>query len=189
VISNLQTQNAEQNALYVLAFSLLPICFTIPFVFVFPMGPLMSTLGITSLLISTGRARYFSHQSSSMSPSSPMSSLGNTRRPGKAMGLLAWTQLTSFENRVLDNIPEGGPLRKALPRLNVAICALLSSTVVLLYLTTSRDRRDPTMATTSVCTLLPVIAAVVVELAVRSMQDVDKGIGELEGLKYRYKGA
>lgn len=37
--------------------------------------------------------------------------------------------------------------------------------------------------------LMPTIALVVVEIAIRSMRDVEKGVGELERLKYRYKGA
>ena len=37
--------------------------------------------------------------------------------------------------------------------------------------------------------LLPGIAWAMVEVALRSMRDVEKGVGELERLKYRYKGA
>lgn len=99
-----------------------------------------------------------------------------------------WLQLTDFEHRLLDAVPEKGPLRMALPWLNGAICAVLGLTAVVLYRGDGSGRGGQVEGTWIFC-LLPGIAAGMVEVAMRSMRDVETGVGELEGLKYRYKGA
>jgi hypothetical protein len=107
-----------------------------------------------------------------------------------ATGLLRWLQLTRFEHRLLDAAPEDGPLRRALPRLNGGICALFTLTAVVMYWKDFAAGRDG-KSTNAVCILclLPGTAGVMVEVAMRSMREVETGVGELERLKYRYKGA
>lgn len=181
LISDIQRQDAQQNALYTLVFTLLPLLLTFPFIFTFPASPLISILGVTSLLISTGRMRF-----SSPSASSPPRGLAGQHT---GIGMFRWLQLTDLEYQLLDAVPERGPLRVALPWLNVAICAVLGLTAMVLY------RRDSTAHGAGmvdgmwIFCLLPGIALAMVEVAMRSMRDVEKGVGELKGLKYRYKGA
>lgn len=183
LISTLDHQNTQQNALYTLIFTLFPLLLTLPFIFTFPTSPLLSILGITSLLISTGRTRF---SSPSSSPSPPL-------RPGSkptATGLSGWLQLTDFEHRLLDAVPENGPLRMALPWLNGGICAVLGLTAVVLYRRGSAaSKGGEDVGPLWIFCLVPGIAWAMVEVAMRGMRDVEKGVGELERLRYRYKGA
>jgi hypothetical protein len=177
LITNLQQQNTQQNALYTLTFTLLPLLLTLPFILTFPTFPLLSVLGITSLFISAGRMRFFSPP------------LPPHRASLQTNGLSRWLQLTDFEHRLLDAVAEGGPLRMALPWLNVAICAVLGLAAVFLYRKGgSGDERGGGGEMWIFC-LLPGIALMMVEVALRSMRDVEKGVGELDRLRYRYKGA
>lgn len=181
LISNLQRQNIQQNALYTFAFTLLPLLLTLPFIFTFPTSPLISILGMTTLLVSTGRMRFSSPSASSPPPRSAGQQT-NT-------GMFRWLQLTDFEYRLLDAVPEQGPLRIALPWLNIAICAVLGLTAMVLYRRDSSAHSAGMADEMWIFCLLPGIALVMVEVATRSMQDIEKGVGELERLKYRYKGA
>lgn len=181
LISNLLQEDTQQNALYSLIFTILPLLFILPFVFTLPTSPLVSILGITSLLISAGRMRFSSAppSPSPLDPASPLTGAAVTR----------WFQLTDFEHRILDAVPEDGPLSAALPWLNGAICAVLCLTAMVLYW------RGSSMVGTGfsdekwVVCLLPGAACGMVEVAIRSMRDVEKGVGELKRLRYRYKGA
>jgi hypothetical protein len=125
--------------------------------------------------------------------SSPASSPFPPLRPSSkptATGLLAWLQLTHFEDRLLDTAPENGPLRIALPRLNGGICVVLALTAVVLYRKeVGAGRGGKVTGAVCILCLLPGIACVMVEVAMRSMREVEKGVGELERLRYRYKGA
>ncbi len=178
LVTSFQEKNAHQNAIYTVIFTLLPLLLTLPFILRFSASPLLSTLGITSLCISAGRTRV----SFSSQPIPP-------RKSSQTDGLLRWLQLTDFEHRLLDAVPEGGPLRMALPWLNVAICAVLALAAALLYWRGRDDGGGGQGNGMWVLYLLPAIAQAMVEVALRSMRDVEKGVGELERLKYRYKGA
>lgn len=183
LISNLHHQNTKHNALYTFIFTILPLLFTPPFLLILPLSPLLRILGTTSLLISAGRMRF-------SSPTTPPSSHLRPNSKPTATGLLRWLQLTSFEHRLLDAAPEHGPLRRALPRLNGGICALFALTAVVMYWKDSTAGPDG-QSTIVVCILclLPGIAGVMVEVAMRSMREVETGVGELKRLRYRYKGA
>lgn len=100
-----------------------------------------------------------------------------------------WLQLTDFEHRLLDALPEDGPLRIALPWLNGAICVVLGLTSMVVYWGDSSDGGGEMVDQMWIFCLLPGIALAIGEVAMRSMRDVNKGVGELEKLKYRYKGA
>jgi hypothetical protein len=184
LISTIHHQNTQQNALYTIVFTIIPLTLTLPFIFTFPSFPLISVLGITSLLISTGRMRF----SSPLSSPPPPIRRSASRSP--AAGISKWLQLTDFEHRLLDVVPENGPLRMALPWLNGAICTLLGLTAVVLYHSDSSDGgRGGGVDETWIFCLLPGIAWAMVEVAMRSMRDVEEGVGELKRLRYRYKGA
>ncbi len=132
---------------------------------------------MTSLLISSGRMRFSSPSSRSPPP-----------RPSDRQisgALSRWLQFTDFEHRLIDAVPEGGPLRIALPWLNGAICVVLGVAAGVLYRRVSRGGMDEMW----IFCLLPGTALAMVEVAIRSMRDVEKGVGELERLTYRYKGA
>jgi hypothetical protein len=124
------------------------------------------------------------------SPTIPPSPTPRLNRRPTATGLLRWLQLTSFEHRLLDAAPENGPLRKALPWLNGGICALFALTAVVMYWKDPAAGRDGnlTNAVRILC-LLPGIAGVMVEVAMRSMREVEIEVRKLDRLKYRYKGA
>ncbi len=105
---------------------------------------------------------------------------------------MSWLQITDFEHRLLDTVPENGPLRMALPWLNGAICVVLGLAAMVLYQrgTSSGAEKEEIGAEGMwlVC-LLPGIACTMIEVTLRSMQDVDRGVGELDRLRYQYKGA
>ncbi|ERF70602.1 hypothetical protein EPUS_02468 [Endocarpon pusillum Z07020] len=189
LISTLHNQNAQQNALYTLVFTILPLFLILPFIFTFRFSPLLSILGVTSLLISTGRIR-FSSPSSSPSPTPPPPRQANQ---AATSGILNWLQITDFEHRLLDAVPENGPLRMALPWLNGAICVVLGLAAMVLYRRRGRSSGSGRVEAEAdgmwIFCLLPSIAWAMVEVALRSMEDVGKGVGELERLRYRYKGA
>jgi hypothetical protein len=184
LISTIHRQNTQQNALYTIVFTLIPLALTLPFIFTCPSSPLISVLGITSLLISTGRMRF----SSPLLLPPPPTRRSASRSP--AAGISRWLQLTDFEHHLLDVVPENGPLRMALPWLNGAICAVLGLTAVVLYHSGSSDGgRGGGVDETWIFCSLPGIAWAMVEVAMRSMRDVEEGVGELKRLRYRYKGA
>lgn len=187
LISHLHDQNSQQNALYTLVFTVLPLLLILPFIFTFRSSPLLSILGVTSILISTGRMRYFSPSSIS-SPPSPRSG-----KQAATPGILSWLQVTDFEHRLLDTVPENGPLRMALPWLNGGICAVLGLSATVLYrrggISGGAEKVETGADGTWIFCLLPSIVWTMIEVTLRSMQDVDKGVGELDGLRYRYKGA
>jgi hypothetical protein len=86
-------------------------------------------------------------------------------------------------------MPEDGPLRLALPWLNGGICAVLGLTAIVLYWRGSAAGGRGQVEGMWIFCLLPGFALAMVEVAVRSMTDVEKGVGELERMRYRYKGA
>lgn len=109
-----------------------------------------------------------------------------TARQPTNEGVLRYVHLTDLEHRLLDAMPDNGPLRTALPWLNGSICVVLALAAVVLY---RRAGRAAEAGGLWVLCLLPGIAWLMVEVAIRSMRDVEKGVGELEKLRYRYKGA
>ncbi len=106
---------------------------------------------------------------------------------------MSWLQLTDFEHRLLDTVPENGPLRMALPWLNGAICVVLGLAAMVLYRRGGSNNGGEKVETGAdgmwIFCLLPGVAWTIIEVTLRSMQDVDKGVRELGRLRYRYKGA
>jgi hypothetical protein len=158
LISKLRTSEAEQNALYNLIFSVLPLILVLPFLFYLPSctprTALFCLLAITSLCSTAFIMRYL-----------PM---GSPRARGRTRHI---------------EIEIDGPVEMYLPYLNGGISGLL------LLASWSLKRRPGSQEGLWVFLLLPAIMFAMVMIARKSMEDVEAGITQLDGMKYNYKGA
>jgi len=149
--------------------TLLPLVLTLPFSYYLltsrPSIKLLSLLSITSLL-STSYTMWFIP----VSPNRAPLSLFKTKRPAKPAFL---------------PIEDNGPIEQALPYLNLGICALLCLAAAGLKGKKSQAWPEEFW----VFLLLPTVMLGMVWVGKKWMTDVQQGIGELQGMRYGYKGA
>jgi len=171
LISSLQTENAARNTLYVRIFLALPILSSLAYLpsLTKPSTTLISLLSISSLL-STAWILY------ALPPGKTgialLDAVTAPKQPSPA----------SSTSRTIPMAEDDSPVTKYLPYLNLVLSGLIA---VLAMFTSARARSRENGWT--VLGNLPVAMYMVVLMAKVFMGGVD--VGELEDLKYRYKGA
>lgn len=211
VITSLHEKSARQNAIYIPILTLIPILFTLPLFYTLSTNPLQSLLGITSLVMSSTRVgMHFTRSFGAYQGerrrkrgrgSEPLFSSATINQGPMLSRLLAYIAkfhhlIHKLISSILSANGEDGPLFNALPWLNVFASLLCASMGLLIWRRAGRS--DANLGQTSSINVsditgfvyfLPAIALIVVEVALKDARTVDRGIRELEGLKYRYKGA
>ena len=136
-------------------------------------------LAITSLLITAGRMRFSRLQTP----------LPRSRNGLEQDRFVRWCRLSEVEQSLVDAVPDDGPLRIALPWLNLAMCVVLTLGAVSSLLSEPNGGAYRGPGGMWIFPLLPATAWMMREEAVRNMATVDQGVGDLQSLRYRYKGA
>jgi len=165
LISTLRAHESTSNARYNLILSALPLTLTLPILY----HTLYSTASTPAPLLACFLAITSLLASAYMMRYIPVTGTGAIRQP-------------STQRQPLF-IASDGPIHLYLPYLNGAICALLAMAAWGFKGRTDVDDGFWLFL------LLPPLILGIITVARRSMADIQSGIGELEGLKYEYKGA
>jgi hypothetical protein len=181
LITSLSTTASQNDSTYRLIFTALPLLSIIPFLWHLLIHPSRSTalpalLSMTSLCI-TSWGMY------SVPLPSSLSSNVRTRPSTIFAPSTSGTTSTSISNSRAAEFQ--GPLLTHLPRLNVLIAVLLLGVSCLFSSRTDVNGSEGFW----LLLLLPAVMWGVVFVVKASMLEIQSGLGELEGLKYEYKGA
>jgi hypothetical protein len=173
LLTKLRKSESSTNSFYTAIFTGLPCVVTLPFLWYLSLSTtrpmaLLCLLSITSLA-SSAYVMYFvpvSHTAGASSSSASSSVARTAQRPVLPVAG-----------------GEESPVNQYLPYLNAFICALL------LLASWGYSSRTDVPEGLWLFLLLPAVVCGMVFVARRSIGDIQAGLGELQGLKYDYKGA
>ncbi|KAI1630038.1 hypothetical protein EDD37DRAFT_645763 [Exophiala viscosa] len=174
LLTKLRASESSTNAQYTLIFTALPLIVTLPFLWYLTLSTsrtmaLLCLLSITSLA-SSSYIMFFVPTSTSQSPSVAERSAPN-------LGSRAEAARRKF------TLSDQSPINQYLPYLNASIDALL-------FLASMAYRsRTNVPEGLWLFLLLPAVMFAMVFMARRSINEISRGLDELQGLRYEYKGA
>ena len=173
LLTRLRASESSTNAQYTLIFTALPLVVTLPFLWYLTLSTsksmaLLCLLSITSLA-SSSYIMFFVPVSTSTSPSVAERSAPPNSRAEAARRKFA--------------LSDQSPINQYLPYLNASIDALL-------FLASMAYRRRTNVPEGLwLFLLLPGVMFAMVFMARRSINEISRGLDELQGLRYEYKGA
>ncbi|KAI1616406.1 hypothetical protein EDD36DRAFT_134533 [Exophiala viscosa] len=173
LLTKLRASESSTNAQYTLIFTALPLIVTLPFLWYLTLSTsrsmaLLCLLSITSLA-SSSYIMLFVPTSPSQSPS-----VAERSAPPNSRAEAARRKFT---------LSDQSPINQYLPYLNASIDALL-------FLASMAYRsRTNVPGGLWLFLLLPAVMFAMVFMARRSINEISRGLDELQGLRYEYKGA
>ena len=173
LLTSLSSSAQKHDTTYRLLFTALPLLSTLPFIYNILVSPSRSTtlpalLSVTSLGI-TAWTMYSTHTDAGLGdPAKRPSAIFNQRPSGSS----------SQRSPTADQSPLA-----YLPYLNYTLAALL---LLLSFVYASKGDASDSFW---LLLFLPAVMLGVVSVVGGSMREIDRGLGELRGLRYEYKGA
>lgn len=201
LISSLQSQSQSSNTLYMIIFTLLPVLISPLYIYylLFVRATtlkLLNLLALTSLLASSFTMLFMTTVGVQETASAARTRLDKrqrqTARQTFSSNANSNNSLSGIVTRVLDRVDDirldldvDGPLLKTLPILNGIICGLLCLSGWIL----KGKYRNSTSEMMWLYLLLPAAMFGMTTVARKTIADETKGLNELRGMKYTYKGA
>lgn len=203
LISSLQSQSQSSNALYTIVFTLLPLLISPLYFYHMALSgttparlKLLCLLSLTSLLASSFSMFFLSTLGVQETALDARARLDRRQRQTarRTFGTVfdQHNAPSGIVTRIMDRLDDirldldvDGPLLQALPILNGVMCGLLAIAAWIL----KGQKLSGVSEFMWLYLLLPGFMFAMTTLARKSIIDEEKGLNELKGMKYNYKGA